>query len=92
MKQPFTPLVVGSPGVAGGPKPSAAFATLGHGHESATGVVDAKPGANPAPASASPAGISVEEPRVTLQREGDRITGITIHCMCGQVLNLSCSY
>lgn len=32
------------------------------------------------------------EPRVTLQREGDRITGIQIQCSCGQVIDLKCAY
>ncbi len=90
--QPFTPLIVGSPTVAGGLKPSASFATLGHGHESAPGASDAKPGVDTATGSVSPIGKSSDEPRVTLQREGDRVTGITIHCTCGQVLNLACSY
>jgi len=31
-------------------------------------------------------------PKVTLQREGDRVTGIRVECICGQVIDLSCSY
>jgi hypothetical protein len=32
------------------------------------------------------------EPKVSLQREADRITGIHIECSCGQVIELKCSY
>lgn len=32
------------------------------------------------------------EPRVTLQRDGDRITHIHVQCACGQTLELACVY
>jgi hypothetical protein len=32
------------------------------------------------------------EPRVTVQREGDRVAGIRIQCSCGQVIELACVY
>jgi hypothetical protein len=32
------------------------------------------------------------EPRVTLQRDGDRISAIHIQCACGQVVELACVY
>jgi hypothetical protein len=32
------------------------------------------------------------EPKVSLQREADQITGIHIECSCGQVIDLKCSY
>jgi hypothetical protein len=32
------------------------------------------------------------EPRVTVQREGDRVAGIRIQCSCGQVIDLACTY
>jgi hypothetical protein len=32
------------------------------------------------------------KPVVTLQREGDRVTGIRVECGCGQVIELACSY
>jgi hypothetical protein len=32
------------------------------------------------------------EPRITLQKEGDRISGIQVHCTCGQVIDLKCAY
>ncbi|HLH52279.1 MAG TPA: hypothetical protein VKY92_01490 [Verrucomicrobiae bacterium] len=47
------------------------------------------------PAAVAPAGEAVRtpcEPRAVLQREGSTITGIQIHCTCGQVLSLKCEY
>ena len=32
------------------------------------------------------------QPTVTLQREGEKITGIRVECACGQVIELACSY
>jgi hypothetical protein len=32
------------------------------------------------------------EPRVTLQRDGNRISGIQIQCNCGQAIELACVY
>ena len=43
------------------------------------------PAAGPAPGKA-------REPRVTIQREGDRVTGLRVQCACGQVLDLSFVY
>jgi hypothetical protein len=31
-------------------------------------------------------------PRITLEREGDRISAIHIQCSCGQVIDLACAY
>jgi hypothetical protein len=50
-----------------------------------------------APSSASkvetPAGShALSEPVLSVQREGDRITGIRIECGCGQVIELACLY
>ncbi|MDB6039943.1 MAG: hypothetical protein JWM99_3784 [Verrucomicrobiales bacterium] len=33
-----------------------------------------------------------QTPRITLRREGDRITHIGIECGCGQFIELECSY
>ena len=39
------------------------------------------------------AGIATQgKPVVTLQRDGERVTGIRIECMCGQIIELACSY
>lgn len=32
------------------------------------------------------------EPKVSLQRDGNRVTGIHIQCFCGQVIELACVY
>ena len=44
-----------------------------------------------ASAPASPAHAACE-PRVSVHRDGDRISGIHIQCSCGQVINLACVY
>jgi hypothetical protein len=33
-----------------------------------------------------------KQPEITLRREGDRITQISIQCGCGQVIELGCQY
>lgn len=46
-----------------------------------------------APAPDSPANHKkVCEPRVSVQRDGDRVSGIRIQCNCGQVMDLACHY
>ena len=42
------------------------------------------------PAAAAQPGA--QEPQVTLERDGVRITRVTIRCACGQVLELNCAY
>lgn len=32
------------------------------------------------------------EPKVTLEKDGDRVTAIRIECGCGQVIQLACTY
>ncbi len=32
------------------------------------------------------------EPRVSVQRDGDRVTHLRIQCTCGQVMDLACLY
>jgi hypothetical protein len=32
------------------------------------------------------------EPRVSVQRDGDRVTSIRIQCTCGQVMDVACLY
>jgi len=34
----------------------------------------------------------IGEPRVTVQREGDRVTHLRVQCICGQILDLACVY
>ncbi len=45
------------------------------------------------PSVANPvAHVAHGEPKVSLQRDGNRVTGIHIQCSCGQVIELSCVY
>jgi len=46
----------------------------------------------PAPAAAPPPAQNCPPPKVTLQRQGDVVSGIRIQCGCGQVIELSCHY
>jgi hypothetical protein len=32
------------------------------------------------------------EPRVTVEREGDFVSAIRVHCTCGQTIELACVY
>jgi hypothetical protein len=44
----------------------------------------------PAQPPTGPSGHS--EPTVTLERDGDRIARIKVHCPCGNVFELACDY
>jgi len=39
-----------------------------------------------------PAAGSSSEPRVAVQREGDRVSSIHVQCGCGRVIELACVY
>jgi len=47
--------------------------------------------ASPQETGAAPGGKNCE-PRLLLQREGDRITSIRVQCSCGQIMDLACVY
>ena len=32
------------------------------------------------------------EPTIELQKEGEKVTGVTVRCGCGQVIRLECDY
>jgi hypothetical protein len=36
--------------------------------------------------------VPAREPKITLQRDGETVTGIQVQCACGQVIDLSCAY
>ena len=40
----------------------------------------------------TPIGRKNCEPRLSLQRDGERITNIRIQCSCGQIMDLACAY
>ena len=45
------------------------------------------------PAAVSPAARAANcQPQVTLQRDGNRVTGIRVQCSCGEVIELACNY
>ncbi len=48
------------------------------------------------PLAPAPAGLAdhkkICDPRVSVQRDGDRVTGIRIQCSCGQVMEIACLY
>ena len=43
-------------------------------------------------AEAGPHPEKICEPRVTVQRDGDRVTHLRIQCTCGQIMDLACVY
>lgn len=49
------------------------------------------PAAHPEP-SVSAARPCSASPRVSLQRQGDLVTGIRIECVCGHIIDLACVY
>jgi hypothetical protein len=58
--------------------------------ETARPILESNPAL--APGASGPSQRPACEPRVTLQREADRITGIHIECSCGQLIDLKCAY
>jgi hypothetical protein len=51
-----------------------------------------RPLGQPADGAAPPGHGPGCEPRVTIQREGDRVSVIQIQCACGQLIELACIY
>ena len=44
------------------------------------------------PATGGGAEKKMCEPRVTVQRDGNRVTHLRIQCTCGQIMDLACLY
>lgn len=42
--------------------------------------------------SANGAEKKIGEPKVTVQRDGDRVTHLRIQCTCGMIMDLACVY
>ena len=87
MSETFVPLVSGN-----GNASAAAFASLNL-------KVKSQPAAKPAsesfqsiPVPATHGIDACAKPEVTLQRNGDIVSGIRIQCGCGQVIELACVY
>lgn len=51
-----------------------------------------KPVAAPSHPLTSAAAAHTHDPQIALEREGDRVTGVRIHCTCGRVIELGFSY
>ena len=80
--EPFVPLV-------------AASAAAGGDTEFRVKVIAGSDQAKPISAGARPAGGAAPAacaPRMTLQRNGDRVSVIRIECACGEVIELNCVY
>lgn len=45
-----------------------------------------------APETGSPGRKKICEPRVSVQRDGDRVSHIRVECTCGQVMDVACVY
>jgi len=81
MTKGFVPLSASSPPPAAQPaKPKTAAAPA---------PVALRPlAAGVAPAGAGHAG----EPKVTVERDGERVTRIKVQCPCGHIIELACNY
>src|SRR5690242_2870262 len=88
--EPFVPLSIGS-----GPSPRAeqSHITVLSGGVETQPFKPLKAGVEIPPASTTSGGAVTHcEPRISLLRNGDVVTGIHIECSCGQVIDLACIY
>jgi hypothetical protein len=89
MNRNFVPLSVGRPTLAPPPPPG-----------TPPGKPATETGAASAPVfrplNAAPDGCAGSplpgEPKITLERDGERVTRITIQCACGRTIELACAY
>jgi hypothetical protein len=44
------------------------------------------------PPLSPPPAEKICEPRVLIQRDGERVTGLRIQCSCGQIMDVACVY
>jgi hypothetical protein len=51
-----------------------------------------RPLGHPATLAAAALHDSACEPRISIQREGDRVSSIQVQCSCGQLIELACVY
>ncbi len=94
MTDPFVPF---APDRAGTKQADSAFRVviLPQTHAAAPAFVPTSLGTVPhahSPDAALDPGHPSAEPEIQLDREGDRITRITVRCSCGQVIELNCTY
>lgn len=88
----FVPLTAAPP--PAGPREFHVAILNGHDHGKAP---EANPGfqsleSSHPPGQAAPGERKLQEPRVTVQRDGDRVTHLRIQCTCGQIMDLACVY
>ncbi len=84
--EPFVPLNLGV--LRGNERPDFRVKILSQAESAQPFQSVQAPRAGPAPGSHNPSCL----PRVTLEREDDRVSGIRIQCSCGQVIELACVY
>ena len=89
MAEPFIPFVPGAAPVSPAPETSIGLKVL----PSPAGAASPF---SPVPGSAAhlhgAAAAGAPQPKISVRREGDKITGIRIECVCGHVIDLACSY
>jgi len=85
MSDSFVPLIAGP--VSAGDAGSPGVRVLAQGQAKSAFEAMMKPNAPPAPSN-----NNCKRPTVTLQKQGDVVSGIRIECTCGQVIELECSY
>ena len=66
-------------------------ATPGKAASPSPGATRFRPLAAPG-APTQPPHPAIGEPKLTVEREGDRVTRILIQCPCGHVIELACEY
>lgn len=87
----FTPLL---PATGSGGSPPSFRLTVLPAESGSAPPFQGFPGASPAPAPtpATARCATPGQPQVSLLRDGEVITGIQIHCACGEVITLDCLY
>jgi hypothetical protein len=88
MAEPFIPFVPSGARVSSVPAASAGLKVLP--------PAEVASPFSPVPGSAAhlhgAAAAGAPQPKINVQRDGDKITGIRIECACGHVIDLACSY
>jgi hypothetical protein len=85
MNQSFLPLSLSAHGAPPAGASQTKLAAEPQGARPFRPLATAAAGAQPAPACGG-------EPKLSLEREGGRITRIKIQCCCGHVIELACGY
>jgi hypothetical protein len=95
MNPGFVPIAATGPGKAPGsslpvpvPRPSPGAAALVP-TPAPQSLANFRPVAQPSSHDAHP---NIGEPKITLERDGDRITKIKVQCVCGHIVEFCCLY